>query len=113
MKLIRRLNQRIDVYGKCEHPIQNELGENDFVFEKKKSVWAEIRPQKGAEKELVGNILYSEITHKIVIRSKAISKLSNDMYFDYQGQRYDILYFYPNYKSRDNVEIYCKLVVNG
>ncbi|ACL77248.1 head-tail adaptor protein [Ruminiclostridium cellulolyticum] len=110
MNLSSRLKNRIDVYGKV--PFINELGEDDFKYGKIKSVWAEITVQKGALKNSQGNTTYADIDHKIVVRTGAIPDLANDMYFMYQGQRYDIKYFNPNYKYQDSIEIFVSLVVS-
>lgn len=106
------LHQRIDVYGKTE--ITNELSEKDYIYTKINSVWAEITPVGasviGAIKNTEGNYNYSNMTYKIVIRSKSIPNLSKDMYFIHNGLRYDISYFNPS-KRRDSIEIMCNLVV--
>ena len=33
------------------------------------------------------------------------------MFFMYRGQRYEVMYFMPNYLKNDTVEFYCKLVI--
>jgi len=109
MRITSNLRNRIDIYGR--NPIENELGEEDLVYGKIKTVWAEILPQTGRERSGQGNTVYSEITHRIRARLGAIPSLSNDMYFMFKGQRYDVMYFNPNYMSRDIIEIFCKLVV--
>lgn len=109
MNLVSKLNNRIDVYGKILY--ENELGEKDYTYGKIKSVWAEITPSGGSIRNGEANTIYSDISHKIVIRSNAINNLSNDMYFIFKNQRYDIKYFNPNYKYRDRIEIICSLVV--
>lgn len=109
MSLSSRLRNRIDVYGKIE--FENELGEKDYRYDKIKSIWAEIIPGTGSVQTSEGNTTYADVSHKIVIRSNAIAKLTNDMYFIYQNQRYNIKYFNPNYKYRDSIEILCSLVV--
>ncbi|MDD2217957.1 MAG: head-tail adaptor protein [Eubacteriales bacterium] len=107
--LSSRLNSRIDVYSKA--PTVNGLGEDDFVYAKTRTVWAEITPGAGTVKDGEGDTVYSDISHKIVIRKGAISDISNDMYFIFSGQRYDIKHFNPNYKYGDRIEIFCSLVV--
>ncbi|MBE6043545.1 MAG: head-tail adaptor protein [Clostridium thermopalmarium] len=109
MNLSSRLNCRVDVYGKTE--VENELGEVDYSYGKIKSIWAEITPGNGAIKNSKNNTIYADISHKFVIRTNAIPNLSNDMYFMYKGQRYDIKYFNPNYKYRNSIEVLCSLVV--
>lgn len=109
--LSERLNCRVALYSRQE--TKNELGELDFNYTEFKKLWAEIKPQGGDEKAGQGNTVVAEISHKFVIRANAIPGLANDMYFLFKGQRYDILYFNPNYKHRDSVEVFCKLVVES
>lgn len=109
MSLTSRLSSRIDVYSKIE--VKNELDEDDHIYSKLKTVWAEISPQGGSLKQGQANTNYADISHKIVIRLNSISNLSNDMYLMFKGQRYDIKYFNPNYKYKDRIEIMCSLVV--
>lgn len=109
MNLSSRLNCRIDVYGKVE--IENELGELDYSYVKIDSIWAEITPGSGNVRNNEGNTNYADISHKVVIRANAIKNITNDMYFMFKGQRYDIKYFNPNYKYRDSIAIFCSLVV--
>lgn len=107
--MVDRLNSRIDVYSKTE--ATNELGEKKYIYTKLKTVWAEITPGEGSVKQGEGNTTFSEISHKIIVREKAIIGLTNDMYFMFKNQRYNIKYFNPNYKYRDCIEILCSLVV--
>lgn len=109
MNLSSRLRNRIDMYGKIE--FENALGERDYRYDKIKSVWAEITTGAGSIKTLEGNTMYADVSHKIVIRANAITNLTNDMYFIYRNQRYDIKYFNPNYKYKDSIEIFVSLVV--
>ena len=103
------LNNRIDVYGKTE--IKNELGETDYTYDKIKTIWANILPTTGSVRNVTGEVIRTEMKYKITIRSDSLKELTNDMYFIYKNQRYDIDYFIPNFKYRDSIEIYCSLVV--
>lgn len=109
INLSEKLNCRIDVYAKQE--IKNLLGETDYTYCRIKSIWANIKPQGGRELDGQGNTIYAEISHKFIVRAKSISGLTNDMFFLFQGQKYEIKYFYPNYLLKNQVEIYCRLVV--
>ena len=91
--LSRRLNSKIDVYEKVE--VENELCEVDFDYKKIKSV--------------TGDIIQVDMKYKITIRSNSLEKLTNDMYFIYKGQKYNIDYSIPNFKHNDSVEIYCTI----
>ena len=109
MGLSNRLKNRVDIYGKMD--FINSFGEIDFRYSKIKSLWAEVSPQSGKELSGKGNTIYSEISHKFTVRSNAIPNLTNDMYFMFKNQRYDIGYFNPNYKYSDSIDIFCVLVV--
>lgn len=107
--LSRKLNNKIDVYEKKQ--IENELGEVDFEYSKVKSIWCEIKPTTGSIKTVVGDIIQVDMKYKITIRSNSIKELTNDMYFMYKEQRFDIDYLIPNFKYKDSIEIYCNLVI--
>lgn len=111
MSLSDILRNRIDVYTKAE--TTNLLGEKEYNYTKLKSVWAEITVGASGSgvKDGEAKIVYADVSHKIVVRTKSIPSLSNDMYFIYKGQRYDIKYFEPNYKYQDSINILCSLVV--
>lgn len=106
--IVDRLTKRIEVYSKT--PIENELGEKDFSYFLVKKIWAEIVPTTGSKQDYQGNTERIAISHKITIRKNAI-ELTPDMYFIFDGQRYDINYYIPNYKLNNSVEVFCGLVV--
>ena len=109
--LAERLTNRIDVYGKVKYI--NELDETDYKFDKIKSVWSEIVATGGTLKTGQGDTIYANVTHKITVRNKAIPNLANDMYFMYQGLRFDIEFFEPNYRYKDCIEIMTTLVIQN
>lgn len=105
--LVNRLNNRIEVWGNVE--CKNELGEVDYIPKKIKSVWCEIKPSNGTVKTVTGDIIQVDMKYKITIRSNALKELTNDMYFMYKNQKYNIDYSIPNFKYKDSIEIYCTL----
>lgn len=107
--LVNRLKNRIEVWGNVE--TKNELGEKDYKPQKIKSVWCEIKPQSGMVKTTEGNYEYAEMVYKITVRSNSIPNLDNTMYFVYKNQKYSIKYFQPNFKNRNIIEIFCRLVI--
>ena len=109
MNLASRLKNKIDVYGRV--PFVNELNQTDYKPDLLKSIWAEITVLNGNLKEGIANTVYADVGYKIVIRANSIQNLSNDMFFKFNNQRYDIKYFNPNYKYKDSIEIFCSLVV--
>lgn len=109
--LSRRLNCFVDVYKKIKY--DNDYTEEDYKWDKLKSVWSEIIPTGGSLATGQGDTIYAKVTHKITIRDRSIPNLSNDMYFMYKGLRYDINFFQPNYKYKDAIEIMCTLVIQN
>lgn len=113
MILINNLSSRlkcyVDLYAKKE--VKNELNESDYEYSKIKSFWAEITPKNGIQLNGQANTISMEISHKFVVRSNVLKELTNDMYFIFKNQRYDIKYFNPNYKFKNIIEIFCSLVV--
>lgn len=106
--LTSRLKNKIALYGKV--PVRNELGEDDFRFDFIKNVYGEIIPTGGSNAPTEGDTTQATTSHKITIRTGSIDQLTNDMYFVFKNQRYDIEYFNPNYKYRDSIEILVKLI---
>lgn len=109
--LSRRLSCFVDVYKKTKY--ENDYKEEDYKWDKLKSVWSEITPTGGSLATGQGDTIYAKVTHKITIRDRSIPNLSNDMYFMYKGLRYDINFFQPNYKYKDAIEIMCTLVIQN
>ncbi len=109
--ILERLRHRIDVFSGTES--KTEFGELTYKYEKVQTVWAEIVPKTGRENTLDGNSIQASITHKITVRNGAIKKPRNDMYFEYKGQHYEVMYFMPNYKKNNVIEFYCKLIIEG
>ena len=105
--LARSLKNKVELWGNVI--CKNELGEVDYETQKIKSIWAEIKPISGSVKTITGDIIQVDMKYKITIRSNSIRELKNDMYFIYQGQRYNIDYSIPNFKYKDSIEIYCTL----
>ena len=108
---LERLRHRVAVFAKTEG--KTEFNELSYGFEEIRRVWAEILPLRGKEIKMDGGSLQEEITHKITTRMGAIKEPRNDMFFEFKGQRFEVLYFMPNYKRNDLVEFYCKLIIEG
>lgn len=111
MGLSSRLNCRVRLWGRTS--VVNDLGESDFAYKPLRDVWAEVLPTGGSEQGGQGGTVFAEVTHKVTVRAGALPELTNDMYLTFRGQRYDVKYAIPNYKLRDRIEIYCRLVVDG
>jgi SPP1 family predicted phage head-tail adaptor len=107
--IIERLRHRVDVFSKSES--KTEFGELTYLYERTHTVWAEITPTFGKENSIDGDSIQVSVTHKITTRKGAIKEPRNDMYFVFQGQKYEVLYFIPHYRRNDLVEYYCKLII--
>lgn len=128
--ILERLRHRIDVFSKVEG--KTEFGEVTYDYEKVSSVWVEIVPTTGKENAVKGDSIQVSVTHKITVRNGAIKEphghnfclatkttcgrpnsfgLSNDMYFIFKGQKYEVLYFMFHYRRNDLIEFYCKLII--
>ena len=108
--LTSRLRNKVAIYGNV--PGRNKIGEDILTPGViKYPVYAEIQPTGGRNEQEQGNTTQAVTSHKITIRSNAVSNLKNDMFFVYKNQRYDIEYFNPNYIYNDTVEILVTLIV--
>ena len=107
--ILKRLRHRIDVFLRTEN--KTEFGELTYDYKKVSSVWAEIIPESGKENNIDGDSLRVSVSHKITVRNGAIKNPRNDMYFEFKGQRYEVIYFMPHYKKNDLIEFYCKLII--
>lgn len=104
-----KYSNRLEVWGNVA--FENELAEKDYKPEKIKSIWCEIIPITGYTQNKEGGQDNSVTKFKIKVRDKAIINLSKDMFFMFKGQKYDIDYFIPNFKTRNEIEIFCTLEV--
>lgn len=103
-----QLNCAIDVYSGTEGP--NELGEVCYTYSKLITISAEIIAETGSVKKGEADTETVEVTHKVTIKADDV-ELSNDMYFIYNGQRYDVKYFMPNYRYNDRIDVFCVMVM--
>ena len=105
-----QLRNKIEVYGLVTRV--NSLGADSRRPEMIKKVWANIIPTSGQNREEQGNVSEIQVSHKLTVRAKALKDISPDYYFMYKGQKYKILYWYPNYKDNNYMEIFCRLEVS-
>jgi len=113
--MLERLRHRVDVYEKEKKESVTIFSEVTYKYRKTGTVWAEIVPvgRGTGEIQMPGESIRADVTHKVTMRRGAVTSPKNDMYFEYGGQRFDIMYFMPNYKYNDVVEFYCKLHIEG
>ena len=105
-----QLKNKIEVYGMISKV--NSFGADSRKPEMLKKVWANIIPTSGQNREEQGNVSEIHVSHRITVRAKALKNISPDYYFMYKGQKYEILYWYPNYRDNNFMEIFCRLEVS-
>lgn len=107
--LSSRLNCRVSVYTSVENTSSWDVAQHEKQFVKK--IWAEIVPIGGRLESVAENIKAAELSHRITIRKGALTTLSNQMEFEYDGQRFEVKYFQPHFKVKDSIEVFTRLVV--
>lgn len=122
-----KLNKRVEVWRKS--PVENELGAEDFIPAKVKTIWAGIVPQTGSlVKQQNANTLLADVTHKIIIRYDSGKDIRSDdwlMYFEKAsdrdaytdacsknqdikvGHRFDIKYPLDPFYNHETLELFC------
>lgn len=109
--MANRLDKKIEVWGNVE--TTNELDEKDYEPGKIKTIWAEIIPQTGSLQKQQANTILSNVTTKIKIRYGAGKDITQDMWFIYNGHRFDIKYILDPYFSHQFLEIFCEEIIGG
>lgn len=109
MGLVNQLSHRITVHARRE--ITTALGELDFDYPAIKTVWAAVAVQGASNETLPGDSIRAKITHKFTLRVNALPEIQPDMYFMMCGQKYTVLYWQPNYRRNDRIEVFCSLEV--
>lgn len=105
-----QLKNKVDVYGMMVKT--NSLGAESRQPGKIKTIWANIVPTSGRNQEEPGNVSEIYVTHKITVRARALPDIAPDYYIMYHGQKYSLLYWYPNYKDNNYMELFCRLEVS-
>jgi SPP1 family predicted phage head-tail adaptor len=101
---IETLKHRIDIYEKTA--TTNTLGETDYDYASTKTIWASIIPQTAKLQIQVADTILSNVTHKIVVRYKSGSGITQDMYVMYGTHRFDIKYILNPYFANETLEIF-------
>ncbi len=104
-----QLRHKIDVYGKVT--VTNELGETDYTYDKIKTIWASIIPQTGNLQKQQTDTILTNVTHKIVTRYNSGKEITTDMYFMFQGKRFDIKFILNPYFKNETLEIFVTEVI--
>lgn len=90
----------------------NELGEDiqDELELVAENVPAQIVPTSGYNRDMMGDVDATFVTHKIRIRTGAVNMEPN-MVIMYEGLRYDVRYWQPVYNNKRFMEILTVLEV--
>ena len=108
--ITNKLNCKTELWGLV--PFENELGEMDT--EKgiiKPIVYCNILPNNASQKF---NSAVTEIinhSHKFTCRALSIKEPKVDMFFKFKGLKYEFIYWNPDFKTNEFLEIFTKLVI--
>lgn len=108
MGLTSDLKHRLIVHQRTE--IENDAGETDFAYPPAGKVWGALTVTGGRTETLPGEMERADVTHRLTLRPGSC-RLTTDTWFEYQGRRYDVLYWQPHYKRRDRIEVLLRMVI--
>lgn len=108
--MINELNKKIEIYKNSE--TENQLGQTVLSEEFLKCAWASIKIKSLKEENLVDRATISNTTIIFTLRKKSIKNITRDMFFIFENERYNILYFMPHFKYNNRVEIYCEHIIS-
>lgn len=103
------LKHRIDIYGNVKY--ENELGEEDYKFDKLKTIWAAIIPQTGSLQKQQADTILTNVTHKIIVRYSAAHDITKEMQIRFRGHKFEIKYILNPYFNNEHLEIFVQEVL--
>lgn len=93
-------------------PVKDALGQYPVGPVTVATVWCQVVPQTGSLLSgRQGETAISRTTHKIVIRYR--KGITEDMWFEVDGVRYDILYILDPYLKHVQLECFCEVRNDG
>lgn len=104
------LKHRIDIYANVKY--ENELGEEDYRFDKLKTIWAAIIPQTGSLQKQQADTILTNVTHKIIVRYSAANDITKEMQIHFRGHKFDIKYILNPYFNNETLEIFVQEVLS-
>jgi len=110
--MIERLDKKIALWSNNAE-FENEVGEKDYKPGVIKSIWSKIIPQTGSLQKQQADTVLSNVTHKIKVRYASGKDITQDMWFIYKGNRFDIKYILDPYFSNQFLEIFCEEIIGG
>lgn len=101
-----KLNCRAELWGMVN--IENELGETDREEAKIKDIYCNILPAKATQRS---NGITEEVnhSHKFTVRAKSLEDIKVNMFFRFKGLKYEFIYWNPDYKSNEYVDVFTNL----
>ncbi|GCD10588.1 hypothetical protein [Clostridium tagluense] len=109
--ITNKLNNRAQLWGMVE--FTNELLESDKE-EKiiKPLVYCNIIPSGTMNRQKDNGVTQSvEYSHKFTVRIKSIVNPSIDMFFIFQGKKYEFVSFDIDFKNGEYLEIFTKMIM--
>jgi len=104
-----KLNCKAELWGMLD--VENELNEWDKIEGKIKNIYCNILPSGASQKSNSGITQTIEHSHKFKVRSKSITAIKVDMFFMFKNLKYEFIYWNPDFKSNEFIEIFTKLVI--
>ena len=109
-RLTNVLNKRLELWHRVKSTEKNRLGQYPVEDKLFTTVWAGVIPQTGSLlKGRTADTTLSKTTHKILTRYR--KDITPDMWFMYDGVRYNILYIMDTDLNHERLEIFCEVVI--
>lgn len=103
------LKHCIDIYSNVKY--ENELGEEDYRFEKLKTIWAAIIPQTGSLQKQQADTILTNVTHKIIVRYSAGHDIKKEMQIRFRNHKFEIKYILNPYFNNEYLEVFVEEVL--
>lgn len=107
--ITNKLNCKCELFGMID--TLNELGENDRVEGKIKDIYCNILPQSASQKWKSPVTEVIDHSHKFICRAMSIKEPKVDMVFKFKGLKYEFIYWNPDFKNNEILEVFTKLVL--
>ena len=105
-----KLTCRAELWGMI--PFENELKEQDVIEGKIKDlIYCNILPRDNMNKQNSGITKSIEHSHKFKVRKKSIANISMNMFFVFNGLRYNFKSWNPDFQNGEFIEIFTDLIL--
>lgn len=109
-RLSSMLTKRVEIWHNVKSDTKDRLGQYPTEDKLYKVAYAGVIPQTGSLLNgRAADTTLSRTTHKIVMRYT--KNITPDMWFMYDGVRYNILYILDPYLDHERLEVFCEVVV--